>query len=494
MTEKVFRVEEATVAQIHEAMKRGETSCKAVAAEYIRRIEAYDRKGPSLLAVILVNPGALEEAEELDRFFREKGPKGPLHGIPVLLKDNVETKDMVTTSGSLSLENYMADDDAFIVKKLKEAGAFILAKANMHEFAVWGESVSSVLGQVLNPYDLTRTPGGSSGGTGAGMAANFAAVGIGTDTINSIRSPSSACSCVGLRPTVGLVSRGGISPYSLDQDTAGPICRTVEDAALVLDAIAGYDPGDPETAWALGNIPESYTSYLCLDGLKGKRIGILRSLFGGEPVHMEVNAAMERSLSAMREGGAELVEVTEPIDTNYLVSKVSVHLHTLKDDLEGYLRSLGDKCEYHTVDALIASGKIHPGIVENMKTAAGLSKDSDEYRSRTLLRLELKTRVMKLMADLNLDALVYPHQKRLAVPVGESQVERNGVVGSATGFPAVTLPAGFSGPTETAPDGVPVGLEILGRPWSEGTLISIAYAFEQRTRFRKPPYSTPPLS
>ncbi len=212
MSEKGFRVEEATVRQIHEAMKRGETSCRAITEEYIRRIEAYDRKGPSLHAVILVNPKALEEADELDRIFREKGPVGPLHGIPVLLKDNVETADMVTTSGSLSLEHYLPDDDAFITRKFREAGALILAKANMHEFAVWGESVSSILGQVINPYDLTRTPGGSSGGTGAGMAANFAAVGIGTDTINSIRSPSSACSCVGIRPTIGLVSRDGISP------------------------------------------------------------------------------------------------------------------------------------------------------------------------------------------------------------------------------------------------------------------------------------------
>lgn len=494
LSEKGFRVEEATVRQIHEAMKRGETSCRAITEEYIRRIEAYDRKGPSLHAVILVNPRALEEADELDRIFREKGPSGPLHGIPVLLKDNVETGDMVTTSGSLSLEHYLPDDDAFITKKLREAGALIIAKANMHEFAVWGESVSSILGQVINPYDLTRTPGGSSGGTGAGMAANFAAVGIGTDTINSIRSPSSACGCVGIRPTIGLVSRDGISPYSLDQDTAGPICRTVEDAVIVLDAIAGYDPADPETAWSVGNTPGSYMDCLCPDGLKGKRIGVLRSLFGDKPEHEDVNAAMKRSLDAMKEGGAELVEVSEPIDTNYLASKVSVHLHTLKDDLEGYLKSLGGKCAYHTVDALIASGKIHPGIVENMKTAAGLSKDSDEYRSRTLKRLALKTQVMKLMADLKLDALVYPHQKRLAVPVGESQVERNGVLGSATGFPSIALPAGFSRSTESAPGGVPIGLEILGRPWSEGILISMAYAFEQRTGFRKPPFSTPPLS
>ncbi len=494
MSDKVFPVEEATVRQIHEAMKRGETSCRAITEEYIRRISAYDRKGPSLNAVILVSPNAVKEAEGHDRTIKERGPVGPLHGIPVLLKDNVETGDMVTTSGSLSLKDYMPDGDAFLTKRLKAAGAIILAKANMHEFAVWGESVSSILGQVLNPYDLTRTPGGSSGGTGAGMAANFAAVGIGTDTINSIRSPSSACSCVGIRPTIGLVSRNGIFPYSLDQDTAGPICRTVEDAVRVLDAIAGYDPADPETAWSVGNIPATYTKYLCKDGLKGMRIGVLRSLFGDKPEHEDVNEAMWRSREAMKEAKAVLVDVKEPIDTNCLVSKVSVHLHTLKDDLESYLKKLGAKSKYHTLDALLASGEIHPGIVENMKTAAGLSRDSDEYRVRTLKRLALRTQIMKLMADLGLDALVYPHQKCLAVPVGESQVERNGVLGSATGFPAITLPAGFSRPSANAPIGVPIGLEILGRPWSEGTLISIAFAFEQITGFRKPPFSTPPLS
>ena len=284
-------------------MRQGTLSCKALTEEYIRRIDAYDQKGPSLNAVILVNPNAVKEAEQHDVTIKERGPVGPLHGIPVLLKDNVETGDMVTTSGSLSLKDYMPDDDAFLTKRLKAAGAIILAKANMHEFAVWGESVSSILGQVLNPYDLARTPGGSSGGTGAGMAANFAAVGIGTDTINSIRSPSSACACVGIRPTIGLVSRDGISPYSFDQDTAGPICRTVEDAVLVLDAIAGYDPADPETAWSAGNVPATYTEYLCKDGLKGKRIGVLRSLFGDKPEHEDVNEAMRRSMEAMKEAG-----------------------------------------------------------------------------------------------------------------------------------------------------------------------------------------------
>jgi len=489
----VFDIMEATVAGIHGAMRRCELTCAELVEEYVRRIEAYDRTGPALKSVILVNPEAPREAAGHDRTMAGGGPTGTLHGIPVLLKDNVETAGMTTTSGSLSLRNYVPDSDAFIVKRLKAAGALILAKANLHEFAIWGESVSSVLGQSLNPYDLSRTPGGSSGGTGAGVAANFAAVGIGTDTINSIRSPSSACSCVGIRPTLGLVSRSGISPYSLDQDTAGPICRTVADAAIVLDAIAGFDPDDPATAWSVGNMPASYASCLRTDGLEGKRIGVLRSLFGDGPEHEEVNLAMKCCLDEMKEAGAEVIDVDQPFDANHVVSEVSVHLHTLRDDLEGYLDGLGAKTAYRTLEELADSGEVHPGIVDNLRRAASLGRDGDEYRRRTIRRLVLRTRIVKLMADLLLDALVYPHQKRLVVPVGEPQTERNGALASAAGFPAITLPGGFSRPTGDAPVGVPIGIEFMGRPWSERDLISIAYAFEQRTLFRRTPPFVPPL-
>ena len=220
-----FTLEEATIADVHKAFKSGELTAKKLVEMYLKRIEAYDQKGPKLNAVIYVNPKALEEAAALDAKFKKSGPVGPLHGIPVLLKDNVNTKDMPTTGGSKSLEGYVPPKDAFITKKLRDAGAIIIAKVNLHEFAVWGESVSSMLGQTLNPYDLTRTPGGSSGGTGAGLAANFGLLGIGTDTVNSIRSPASANSIVGIRPTIGLVSRDGIIPYSFTQDAAGPMAQ-----------------------------------------------------------------------------------------------------------------------------------------------------------------------------------------------------------------------------------------------------------------------------
>ena len=488
-----FVLEESTIADIHQAMEKGKLTCKSLIEAYIKRIKAFDQQGPGLNAVILINPRALEIAEDLDNAFKKKGFVGPLHGIPVLLKDNVDTGDMETTGGSLSLKGFRPDDDAFITRKLKAAGAIILAKVNLHEFAIWGESVSSILGQTLNPYDLTRTPGGSSGGTGAGLAANFGAIGIGTDTINSIRSPASACNLVGIRPTIGMVSRDGIIPYSFTQDTAGPITRTVADAVAMLDVIAGYDPADAATAWSVGQIPASYKPNLTLQGLQGKRIGVLKSFFGVEPEHQEVNAAIKRCIGEMKAHGADIVEIPDPIDANYLVSEVSVHLYDLKDHLNSYLSALSSKAQVHSLSDIIVSGKYHPGIEANIKKAETLSTKTPEYMERLVKRAELQTQTMKLMADYRVDAIVYPHQKRLAVPVGQTQIERNGVLGSVTGFPSIVVPGGFSEVTASAPIGVPIGLEILGRPWSEPCLIQIAYAFEQATQYRRPRVSTPSL-
>jgi len=266
---KPFQLDEATISDVHAAYKSGVlTSVKLVQA-YLERIRACDQAGPKLNVVMFLNPRALEEAAALDEHFRRTGKfVGPLHGIPVLLKDNINTKDMPTTGGSLSLAGYTPVTDAAVTQKLRSAGAIILAKVNLHEFAIWGETVSSIQGQTLNPYDLTRTPGGSSGGTGAGVAANFAIAGIGTDTVNSIRSPASANSIVGIRPTLGLVSRAGIIPYSFTQDAAGPLARTVTDAAKMLNVLVGYDPNDPATAWSIGNFEEDYTKFLKANGVR----------------------------------------------------------------------------------------------------------------------------------------------------------------------------------------------------------------------------------
>lgn len=484
---KEFCLESATIESVHDAMNKGELTCRRLVEMYLERIDLYDQKGPKLNSVIMINPKALEKADELDRKFKESGFVGSLHGIPVLLKDNVNTGDMPTTAGSLSLEGVIPEEDAFITKKLREAGAIIIAKVNLHEFAVWGETVSSILGQTLNPYDLTRSPGGSSGGTASALAANFGLIGIGTDTINSIRSPASACSLVGFRPTVGLVSRSGVVPYALTQDTAGPIVKTVEDAARVLDVIAGWDPNDAASAWTFGHIPTSYTEFLNKDGLSGKRIGIVKSLFGNEEMHQEVNAVIYNSIEKLKENGAILIDIEEDINADQLVNDISLHLYELKSDLSQYLESLGSRSDVHSLSDVIKSGKYHKGIEENITFAETLDKNSDIYNSRMVKRLELQTLVMELMAKYNLDALVYPHQRCPVVKVGKPQIGRNGVLGSVTGFPSCVVPAGFTNPTDTAPIGVPVGIEFLGREWSEPTLFEIAYGFEQNTKFHKAP-------
>lgn len=488
-----FRSFETTVSGVHEAMLAGELTCHQLVEYYLKRIDAYDQKGPALNSLILVNPKAMQEADALDAMLQKGGLVGPLHGIPIILKDNVETFDMATTAGSLSLAGFVPRDDAYIVKKMRKAGALILAKSNLHEFAVWGETISSILGQTLNPYDLTRTPGGSSGGTGAAIAANLGLVGIGTDTINSVRSPCSANNLVGIRPTIGLVSRSGIVPYSSTQDTAGPICRTVADAVAVLDVIAGYDKSDDETAWCYGKIPETYTAFLNKDGLKGQRIGILESFFGKDDVHKEVNKCVCESIEILRANGAEMMPITEDINSGWLTSSVSVHMDELKDDLNIYLKGLPDYAPVHSVEEVMASGKYHPGIKDNLEKAMALGVGTPDYDKKLVLRAQTQTKTMKLMADYELDAIVYPHQQQLVCKVGGSQQQRNGVLCSVTGFPSIVVPAGFSTPSDEAFLGVPVGMEIIGRPWSEPTLIQIAYAFEQVSHLRRPPESTPEL-
>ena len=489
---KTLHLEEVTINDVHAAYLSGAATATRLVQAYLERIEAYDQAGPKLNVVIFLNPRALEEAAALDEHLRATGKfVGPLHGIPVLLKDNINTKDMPTTGGSLTLAGYTPATDAAITQKLRSAGAIILAKVNLHEFAIWGETVSSMRGQTLNPYDLTRTPGGSSGGTGAGVTANFAIAGIGTDTINSIRSPASANSIVGIRPTLGLVSRAGVIPYSSTQDAAGPLARTVTDAAQMLNVLVGYDPNDPATAWSVGNTEKDYTKSLKADGVKGKRIGVLRSFFGNAPIHEEVNIVANHAVEDLKRSGATVIELNTPnLDSGKISSDISVHLYDLKPEINTYL--VTGNAPVKSLEEIISSSKFHPNIGDNIKKAQSLELD-DGYRLRLQKRSELQQRVMKVMADDRLDAIVFPHQKRLVVPVGETQVERNGGLGAVTGFPSIVVPGGFSSPTPTARLGVPVGIEFLGRPWSENLLIEIGYGYEQATSHRRPPPTTPPL-
>ncbi len=477
---------EWTIDELHKAVIENKTTFKKTMSNYLKNIEKNDQNAAKLNTIITLNPTALKEAEQADIDFKKTRKLKPLQGIPVLLKDNIDTANLLTSGGSISLKNNIPSTDSFIAKKLRDAGAIVIAKTNLHEFAVWGETKSSIQGQTLNPYDLTRTPGGSSGGTGAGIASNFGIVGIGTDTINSIRSPASANSLVGIRPTLGLVSRSGIIPYSFTQDTAGPLTRTVADAAKTLNVITGYDETDPITKAALSNKVD-YTQGLKKDGVKGKRIGVLHHFFGNEDVHQSTNAVIHKAINNLQKQGAVIIDINDDINADQLVKEVSVHLYDLQEDLNTYLKDHPKQKPVGSLKALIASGKFDGGIKLNIEQAAALSKNSSAYQKRLDERKKLQQKVHDLFKKYQLEAIVFPHQKRLVVPVGEIQIDRNGVLGSVTGFPSIIVPAGFSPTTENAPIGIPVGMEIFGKPFSEVKLIEIAYGFEHNVPMRKPP-------
>jgi amidase len=481
-----FVLEEATINSVHKAMLEGHLSCRQLVEMYLKRIERFDKAGPSINSIIMVNPMALEIADELDNKFKESGFVGPLHGIPVLLKDNFGTNDMPTTAGSIYLEGCIPEEDAFVTRKLREAGAIILAKMNLHEFAIGGETASSLLGQTLNPYDLTRTPGGSSGGTAAGIAMNFGLVGLGTDTVNSVRSPASGCNLVGLRPTHSLVSKEGVVPSSKTQDQVGPITRTVEDSAKVLNVISGL-PADAETAKSMKRVYTPYDTCLNKKGLESKRIGVLKSFFGQEDIHQEVNKVIQAALDTIEQQGAILIEIEEELDAVKLQKELSMDLYEFKAALNEYLQKMGSKAKVNSLKDILVEGNYYKGIEGSLKTAEMLEMYTPEYDERYAKRMDLKDQVTEILTKYDVDALVFPHQKRLVVKVGESQLERNGILGSLTGFPACVIPAGFTTPSDTAPLGVPVGIEFLTSEWNDPVLIEMAYGFEQATQHRKAP-------
>lgn len=333
-----FDVIEATVSDIQTAIINEHTTIRDIVEQYLERIEAYNDE---LNAILTVNPKALDRADELDGELKDGNLVGPLHGIPTILKDNQDTKDMPTTGGAVTLEESMAPDDAFVVKRMREAGAIILAKANLHELAGGGTTVSSLGGQTRNPYALNRTPGGSSGGTGAALATNMAPIGFGTDTVNSVRSPASACNLVGLRPSHGLVSRDGTIPVALTQDMVGPITQSVTDAARMLDVIAGYDPQDPSTAKGVEHIPDSYTDCLNPNGLHGARIGILQSVFSSGPESEPVVEVAKEAVPDLKALGAKTIEVDVDIDVDELIDSFHVGSFEQQEQFNEYLDTLG---------------------------------------------------------------------------------------------------------------------------------------------------------
>ncbi|MCA0201992.1 MAG: amidase [Proteobacteria bacterium] len=482
---RAFEHEEATVASVHKAFADGALTCVKLTQAYLGRIAALDRQGPKLNAVIAVNPKALETAEALDRMWREnRAACGPLHGIPILLKDNFDTADMPTTGSALALKDSRPKKDAFTVARLRAAGALVLAKTTLTELAMGGTTTGSLHGQTLNPYDVTRTPGGSSGGTGAGIAANYAVFGTGSDTYQSIRSPSSACALVGLRGTRGLVSRSGLIPFSFTQDEAGPIARSAADLARALDVMAGFDPSDPVTDGAVGHMPKSYTAFLDPGALKGKRLGVLRQVFGNDVVHAEVNRVMTRVLDKLLELGAIVFDV-EILDLEGLTTDVGLADYELKAGLDKYLAHIGGSTK--SFDDYVAHGAYPSVVAAQVEAARRRGMRDPDYAAIFIKRGNLRKALHAAMSEHRLDAFVYPHQKRLVAKVGDEQLERNGVLANASGMPVITIPGGFSSATDDAPLGIPVGVEFLGREWSEGMLIGIAHAFERATKHRRPP-------
>jgi len=492
-----FELLEATIADAHAAMERGRLTCRSLVQAYIDRIEVYDTASPGLNAIQHLNERALNEADALDGAMRSEGRVGPLHCIPVLLKDQVETSDMPTTYGSALFQDFIPSRDATIVTRLKEAGAIILAKTNMGEFA--SRYVGSAFGVIRNAYDPDRNPSGSSGGTAAGIAANFGMVGIGEDTGGSVRGPAAVHSLIGLRPTLQLVSRRGMMPANPTHDTMGPMTRTVTDAAILLDAIVGYDPEDPVTAYSVGRVPETYTLSLDANRLRGARIGVLREPMdsGTDPSsgdYEKVKAVINRAIQDLESLGAEVVDplVIPELET---VRNIGNNFETERA-MNDYLADLN--APVTTLREILLSGVVTPWRARGMMASVGKTTDDPGYLEVIQKRETLRQNILKVMADQALDAIVYAtfdHQPTLIAPDVETNPDpaddygkgSNRGLSPAIGFPALTVPAGFT------TDELPVGLEFLGRPFTEEMLLGLGYAFEQATHHRRPPPNTPRL-
>lgn len=496
-----FYLLEATVVDVHQAFQSGEITCRGLVELYLQRIEAYDKTGPNLNAMQNLNPNLIQIAEQMDEAYQSSGPTGPLHCIPTLVKDQVETSDMPTTYGSAVFLDFVPQRDATAVVRLKEAGAIILGKTTMGEFAT--SFMGSAYGVVRNPYDPTRNPSGSSAGTGAGIAANYAILGIGEDTGGSIRGPAAVGSLVGLRPTLPLVSRFGMMPSRPTTDTLGPITRTVRDTAILLDVIAGYDPNDPVTAYAVGNVPSSYTTYLRENGMSGARIGVIR-----EPMdrnakpdsddYKKVRAVIDQAIMALQDLGAEVVDPVTIPDIQARIAKIhGANVYETEEAMDRYLEA-HPNAPVKSVQDILLTGKVIPRRATRLMNNVGKTMDDAGYLDVLRNKEELRQLVLKLMADQDLDALVYAtfdHPPSVIAddvltnpePAGATGLGNNRRLSPALGFPALVVPAGFT------PEGLPVGIEFLGRPFAEGTLLRLGYAYEQGTHHRKPPHTTPAL-
>ncbi len=498
-----FELEEATVATLQDGMKSGKYTARSITESYLRRIESLDKQGPSLHSVIETNPDVLQIADALDAERKSKGPRGPLHGIPVLIKDNIATSDkMTTTAGSLALKGSVPGQDSFVAKKLREAGALILGKANLSEWANIRSNHSSSGwsargGQCRNPYVLDRNPCGSSSGSGAAASANLAALTIGTETDGSIVCPSSTCGIVGIKPTVGLVSRAGVIPISHSQDTAGPMCRTVADAAILLGALTGVDPRDSATNASQGKSLTDYTQSLDPNGLKGMRIGVSRSDFG---FSSRVDKLMTDAIDVLKKGGAEVIDPTNIDSLKQLENtEITVLLFELKADLNAYLASLGPAAPVKTLKDVIDFNEKNAdteliyfgqelftqaqekGPLTDAAYLAALKKSQQLTRGQGIDTVMAKNKLDAIIAPANGPAWTTDHIN------GDHFVGGSSTGPAIAGYPNITVPCGFVG-------GLPIGISFYGRAWSEPVLIKIAFAFEQATKHRRPPKFLPDSS
>lgn len=486
-------VEELTIAGMHAALRaRTYTSAELVAA-YLDRIDRIDRNGPALNSIITVNPKAMEVAADLDREFNDTGGfRGPLHGVPVLVKDQAETADMMTTFGSIAQDGYVPARDATLITRLKEAGAIILGKTALPDYATSWFAFSSKAGETRNPYSLAHDPGGSSGGTAAAIAANLGLVGIGEDTGGSIRLPASFTNLVGVRVTPGLISRDGMSPLVVFQDTAGPMTRTVTDAAILLDSLIGYDPRDPYTSAALIADPgESYTRSLDAGALNGARLGVVRNAFGSADLDgaAAVNAVIESGLAAARGAGADCVDVTIPDMIDHIM-ETSLYLTHSRNDINAFLAARPD-IPVSSLEEIREKELYDPVLDLLIEIFDGPVKPTDDpdYYRKLAARDQFQRLVVGIMAENRLDALVFPSVQvppptKADVREGKHQVltfPTNTLIASQTWMPSIAVPAGFTD------DGLPVGMEIVVLPNHERDLFRLGYAFEQATQVRRAP-------
>lgn len=490
----VFKFDEYTIDQLQAGYKTGEFSIQDVVQQYLERIEAIDKNGPQLNSIILVNPDAIEIAKTLDKELKAGKLRGPMHGVPIVLKDNIDTHDkMETTAGSRALLGSHPLQDSFVAQKLREAGAVIIGKANLSEWANFrGEMSSSgwsgVGGQTHNPYDITRNPCGSSAGSGVAVSANLTMVAIGTETNGSIVCPATTNGVVGIKPTVGLVSRSGIIPISFTQDTAGPMTRTVRDAAICLGVLVGEDPNDSKTLTSDRKEYRDYTQFLKVDGLKGKRIGFYKAAMGR---NNKVDAVMNEAVAYIKGQGAEIIEIDEIAKDDVGRLSFEVMLFEYKDGLNKYFKSLGPNAKIKNLEALIAFNKsdsLELKFYNQRYLEMALEKadlNSSEYKEtlEKMLRGSREEGIDRVMDTHHLDAIIAPTGGpawKTDWTNGDAGHVSSSSPAARSGYPNITVPMGFV-------EGLPVGISFFGKAWSEPLLLEIAYAYEQGTKHRQAP-------